>query len=231
MRGEKLIENWQHEYQKKGIPSSFREHPSGSVVEFVEFLAERQAIGGRVLDLGCGMGRNTVYLAQRGFEVHAIDFVQGNIDALQAAADEAGVSERVHGHTQSVIREWPLEAGTASAVVDTFCYKHQIDDEERASYRRELARVLKPGGYYLLTLAGRDDGYYGPLLSKAHDPVRRVIVDPANNIPSVLFDRQDVEQEFAGMVRLLVHRHKRRTGEMHGATYERSTHLFIGIRE
>jgi SAM-dependent methyltransferase len=177
------------------------------------------------------MGRNTVYLAQHGFEVHAIDFVQGNIDALRVAAAEAGVSERVHGHTQSVTQRWPLESKAASVIIDTFCYKHQIDDEERASYRHELARVLKPGGYYLLTLAGRDDGYYGPLLAKADDPAGRVIIDPANGIRSVLFDRQDVEQEFAGVVRFLVHRHKRRTGEMHGAAYERSTHLFIGIRE
>lgn len=231
MDQEQTVRTWRDEYGRRGIPSSIRDHPSGSVVEFMEFLRENRVEGGVAVDVGCGMGRNSVFLALNGFEVHGIDIVPENVAVLRASAEASSVADRVSGHPQSVTDPWPLDAYQADVVIDTFCYKHQIEADERERYRRELVRVLKPGGHFLLTLAGVDDGYYGPLLAVSPDPVGRVIIDPKNGISSVLFDRDDVEREFSPMIRFVHHRYKRQEGEMHGETYLRSTHLFIGVRQ
>lgn len=150
--------------------------------EFVRFLVDQGIRGGMALDLGCGRGRNTLFLAKSGFVTTGIDIVPELISGLNRQAEEQGLAGRVRAHCQSVTEPWPLGDSSIDVAVDTFCYKHQIEAAERARYRAELARDLRPGGFYMLTLAGDDDGYYGPLLARSPRKVARVITDPANGI-------------------------------------------------
>ena len=50
---------------------------------------------GRALDLGCGTGQNSIWLAKRGWEVAAIDIVPKAIAVAQARTTEAGVNAEV----------------------------------------------------------------------------------------------------------------------------------------
>ena len=47
---------------------------------------------GRALDLACGEGRNAIWLAQRGWQVTALDFSEVGLDKARALADHAGVT-------------------------------------------------------------------------------------------------------------------------------------------
>lgn len=60
--------------------------PSHEVVELVPALPP----GGKVLDLGCGEGRNSFYLASKGFDVTAIDRSEAGINKLTTMAERAG---------------------------------------------------------------------------------------------------------------------------------------------
>lgn len=226
----KIITLWREEYQRRGIPSFFREDPSGSVVEFMHFLEARGVRAGRAIDVGCGSGRNALFLAESGFEVYAVDFVPELIRKLNGRSHVLGVSSRVRAYCQSVTDPWPFPSNHFGLAIDTFCYKHQISESGKERYRRELARSLKRGGFYLLTLAGTDDGYYGSLLATSGDATRRVIVDPANGIASILYDKQDIEREFGPSFDCVWYGHKIREGMMHGNHYTRSTHMFIFVR-
>lgn len=64
--------------------------PSAEVVDLVPRLPPKA----RVLDLGCGSGRNALPLAKAGFDVHAVDRSVAGIDRLKVRADMAGVSIR-----------------------------------------------------------------------------------------------------------------------------------------
>lgn len=218
---------WQIEYQKKGIPSSFREDPSGSVLDFMNWLRNKGITDGTALDIGCGTGRNSLYLASQGFDVYSLDIVGDMVNRLNRQAQELGYQGKVHAYCQSVTDDWPFPGQKFQVGLDTFCYKHQIDPAGRQVYRRELVRTFKEDGVYLLTLAGVDDGYYGPLLAESPDPHNQVIIDPANNIPSVLFAKEQVEEEFGSAFDLAFYEHKRKEGIMHGKSYLRSTHVFI----
>lgn len=221
---------WRREYEQRGIPSSTREEPSGSVVDFVSFLASRGAIGGTAADLGCGAGRNSLFLVRSGFDlVHSFDLVAANIASIAERVSALGLVGRVRPLCRSVAGPWPIEDDALDAAIDTFCYKHLISQGDRAAYRRELVRTLRPGGFYLLTLADIDDGYYGPQLATSPSPDERVIVDPANGIPSVLFSKDDVLSEFSSFF-LDYYAHARKEGPMHGGQYLRSTHIFIFSR-
>ncbi len=217
-------DKWNVEYKNQGIPSSFRNQPSGSVEEFISFLAKRNVGSGSALDIGCGTGRNSIYLAQSGFTVTSMDFVKPLVDALGelAANEHLEIAAKCH----DVGNPWPIEDGSIDIAVDAFCFKHQIPAESVRLYISEIARVLRKGGYFMLSLAGKGDGYYKQFLNTSPEPARNVIIDPANNIASVLYDKEDITAFFKAF-ELVGYDHKARASMMHGETYDRSTHVFF----
>ena len=72
--------------QRYQVGGGFRE---SGVVDLVVEAGEILG-GGRVLDLGAGDGRNSLYLAEKGFEVVAVDFAETGIEKILAEAKEYG---------------------------------------------------------------------------------------------------------------------------------------------
>lgn len=217
---------WSQEYTTEGIPSSFRSEPSGALRGFLDFLATRDLRYGTAIDLGCGRGRNTLHLALKGFSVSAFDLVADNIWQLCRMSERLHVDALVDAEVVDLQRPWPIADRSVNVAIDTFCYKHQTAVGAPEFYRSELARVLKPGGYLLLTLAGLDDGYYGPLLARSPDSGRNVIVDPNNGISSILYAQHRVVADFSKFMDLEQVEHKVKDGVMHGSVYRRSTLVF-----
>lgn len=218
---------WQEEYAKRGMPSSYRLHPSGSVVWFASFLNEHHVTTGRALDIGCGKGRNSLYLAKHGLSIDSMDLVPEAIQQLTEEAKTESVSHLIRPILHDIGSPWPFHNEQFDIAIDIFCFKHQVDPDTKENYHRELRRVLRKGAFYLLTLAGKDDGYYGPLLKQSPDPVRNVVTDPMNNLGSILYSEDDILSEFNDAFDVEYYQNKRNSFTMHGSTYKRSTHLFV----
>ena len=85
-------EFWEQEFAvKHSIPSSTREEPAKALLLFSDVLTLREPM--KVLDAGCGNGRNAVYLAKRGCEVTALDFADSAIKETRRRATQAGVAD------------------------------------------------------------------------------------------------------------------------------------------
>lgn len=168
---------WFKEYNNKGIPSSFRDDPSGSVKYFLAFLQAHNTVTGRLLDIGCGTARNSQYMADQGFHVTCVDYVKELIERIKLykTTGENIIRPVLH----DISTPWPFVSREFDVAIDTFCYKHQILLESKDTYKKELARVLKKNGYYLLTLAGTDDGYYKQFLNSSPENNRNIIIDAA----------------------------------------------------
>ncbi len=220
-------ELWSSEYSKEGIPSSFRDSPSEAVLSFLQFLRANEVRNGKVLDIGSGKGRNSLFMARQGFEVDSIDFAPGAIKELEESAKEFNLTDSIHGHCASLADKWPFQNSQFDIAIDAFCYTHMITKPEKETYRRELQRVMKPNALYLLSVPGVDDGYYGMFLGSSPNPADRVIVDPVNSISMILYDRPDIESEFTPGFDLVAYSHREHRNMMHGKEYERSTHWFI----
>jgi SAM-dependent methyltransferase len=109
---------------------------------------------GRVLDLGCGFGRVSIYLAQRGWSADGIDFIPKAIDVARTRAKEAGVAHLARFHVASAASLGFL-AAPYDLAVDIGCM-HSFSEELLRGYRRELVRLLRPGGRYVLFAHLRD---------------------------------------------------------------------------
>lgn len=105
-------------------------------------LEEKGAIRGSVLDAGCGTGENALYLASRGHEVWALDFVPAAIERANVKAMERGLS--VHFQVGDALKLDQL-GRTFDTVIDCGLF-HTFSDEERPLYVSGLARLVRPGG-------------------------------------------------------------------------------------
>ena len=105
------------------------------------------ALAGRdVLELGCGTGKNTVWLAERARTVTALDFSDGMLARARERLDAAGAAHvRLVRH--DVREPWPAPGASADVVVGNLVLEHVAD---LAPVFAEAARALRPGGQLLL---------------------------------------------------------------------------------
>jgi cyclopropane fatty-acyl-phospholipid synthase-like methyltransferase len=101
---------------------------------------------GRALDLGCGTGTNVITLAQNGWQAYGIDFVPKAIRRAKAKAQQAGVEAAFKVGDVSAPGNFD---GPFDLVLDIGCY-HVLTDRQRGAYRKNLEKLLAPGGTYML---------------------------------------------------------------------------------
>ncbi|MYW66814.1 methyltransferase domain-containing protein [Streptomyces sp. SID8379] len=100
--------------------------------------------GARVLDLGCGPGRNAVHLATRGFDVDAVDLSATALAWGKERAAAADASVRFH---HGNIFDVQLPHASYDVVYDSGCL-HHLAPHRRISYLALLDRLLAPGGHF-----------------------------------------------------------------------------------
>jgi SAM-dependent methyltransferase len=122
--------------------------PDSWLVEHIE--GEHPLPPGRALDLGCGAGRNTLYLARQGWEVTGIDMLAPAIDkARSKAVGDAAKARFLQG---DVTRLGDLDLGDGYTLInDSGCY-YSISDNQRDAYAAGVTQVAAPEA--LLLMAG-----------------------------------------------------------------------------
>jgi SAM-dependent methyltransferase len=117
----------------------------------------RGNIGGgmRVLDAGCGYGRNLVYLLREGAEVFAVDANADGVEHVRQLA--AGLAPGLPGENfrVSAIEAMPFEDGFADVVICNSVLHFAGDDAQFMAMVMELWRVLRPGGLFFARLGSR----------------------------------------------------------------------------
>lgn len=99
---------------------------------------------GRALDIGCGNGRNSFYLAQKGMEVYGVDFSKTSIDWAKQTAK--GESKKVNFLCESIF-DFQDKPESFDFIYDSGCL-HHIKPHRRTQYLKTILKYLKPEGYF-----------------------------------------------------------------------------------
>ncbi len=108
----------------------------------VDWLGSGRLGAGRALELGCGNGRNAIFLARKGFAVDAVDFSRTAIDWATENVQAAGVNVVLHCRSIFALE---VDPGAYDLIYDTGCF-HHIAPHRRRGYVELVLRALRPGG-------------------------------------------------------------------------------------
>lgn len=136
------LERYRQRYSEGHLPWD-DPTPPPEVIDLVATLPP-----GRGLDIGCGYGRTSIYLAQQGWTAVGVDFVHEAIAVAEERAQAAGVTDKISFFTASVTNMRHIDPAFDLAV-DVGCM-HSLDAAARATYQAELTRLLRPKAWFIL---------------------------------------------------------------------------------
>lgn len=113
--------------------------------ELQRVLQEEGISACRALEVGCGTGTNAVYLAQKGFDVTAVDCVTLALDQARQKAADAGVSVN---WIEADVQNFGAGEEPFKFIFDRGCY-HCCRRVDLPGYLKTLENVTRPGTRYL----------------------------------------------------------------------------------
>ena len=169
-----LTEAWDDSYGRR---ENHLFWPSDEVIKFISrYLRKRVghneivdvfpgAGGSRVLDVGCGIGRYLVFGTEMGFEMYGNDLSARAVESAQNWLVEQTGADAAQRVVASDIRTLPWASGyfdhaISDSVLDSMPF------EVAQSGLAELARLVKPGGYFYCSLISGDETGRDPLFSE-----------------------------------------------------------------
>lgn len=126
-------------------------------VEVMLLVRYREALSGRVLELGCGAGRLTGYLAELASVAHGVDISPAMVDHCRRAYPRATFGE---GDLRDLSA---FEPGSFDVVVAAYNVLDVLGDQERRAALDGMHRVLAAGGLLMMSTHNRD---YAPRLGE-----------------------------------------------------------------
>ena len=168
------------EERYRGTDALWSGRPNPQLVREVADLAP-----GRALDVGCGEGADAIWLAERGWQVTAVDFARTALERGRAHAEELGTE--IAGRIR-----WVHADVTASEVVEgsfdlvSAQFMHLPPEPRRALFAR-LAAAVAPGG--TLLVVGHD---FSDVAAGAHRPPEPERFFTANEVAESLDEAWEV---------------------------------------
>jgi tellurite methyltransferase len=107
----------------------------------------------KVLDVGCGGGRNLVYFLQTGFDVFGVDPNPNAVEAVKELSSTLAPNNLPGNFTVASAEELPYGNAAFDLVICSAVLHFARDENHFDAMLRSMFRVLKPGGYFFARLA------------------------------------------------------------------------------
>jgi len=135
--------------------------------------------GSKILDIGCGLGDNAIFLAENGYSVTCMDIAHRAIEKGKAKANKRKV--HVNFLVGDVLElDKYFHEDSFQAVIDSGLF-HSLDDSERERFAKQVFKILMNSGtYFMLCFSDKEPGNWGP---------RRI-------------SKTEIEETFSGLFRI-----------------------------
>jgi SAM-dependent methyltransferase len=151
-----------------------RQRPPTELVDLVE--GGSCLPPGRALDVGCGSGVDSVYLAQHGWDVTGIDMAPQAIALARKRSAAAGVGPRFVQGEVTALQELGVGDGYA-LILDFGCF-HTLPEDQRDAYVDSISAAAAPGARLLVFGFGKPPKYAPMAAGISTTEVQRRFVGP-----------------------------------------------------
>ena len=147
-------QHWESNFSSK--PEMFGFEPSYSAKKALETFKKNNITN--IIELGAGLGRDTIFFAQNGIYVHAIDYSLSAINIIKKRSKENNLDDLIKVENYDIRKKLNCDNENFQA-----CYSHMLfcmalTNQDLKDLNQEILRVLKKDGFNIYTVRNHLDG-------------------------------------------------------------------------
>jgi len=192
---------WEREHQYPHMLKQINtEEPSSGVVRFWEFLKLKQGARSYGIEMGCGKGRNVIWLAQQAEVVMmtGFDFTYAAIEEAKRRAQRAEVKEKANFIVHDATQPSPHQADSLDFALDCFASTDIETLQGRQFAINELHRILCDGGFLMVYTLSTDDEFHKKMLKAHPAEEKNAFYHPTTGKFEKVFDRDELLDLYHG---------------------------------
>ncbi len=145
----------------------FGKEPSTAAISAAKTFRENNVE--RILELGSGQGRDSLFFAKRGFTIDALDYSASAVKDIINKSKEYKLDNLLKAKIFDVREKLPYENETFDGCYShmLYCMAFSVDEIEKLN--NEVNRVLKKGGINIFTVRNTSDGDYNNGIHRGED--------------------------------------------------------------
>ena len=147
-------QHWESNFSSK--PEMFGFEPSYSAKKALETFKKNNITN--IIELGAGLGRDTIFFAQNGIYVHAIDYSLSATNIIKKRSKENNLDDLIKVENYDIRKKLNCDNENFQA-----CYSHMLfcmalTNQDLKDLNQEILRVLKKDGFNIYTVRNHMDG-------------------------------------------------------------------------
>jgi len=123
----------------------------------------------RILELGGGQGRDTLFFAGNGFQITVLDYSESAVKTIDDRARKFGLSGYITTLRHDAREPLPFDDETMDGCFSHMLYCMALTTSELDLLSREVRRVLRPNGLHIYTVRQTKDPHYGKGIHRGED--------------------------------------------------------------
>ena len=147
-------QHWESNFSSK--PEMFGLNPSIAAKKALKIFKIEKI--NRVVELGAGLGRDTIYFAKNSIHVEALDYSPSGIKIINQKINQNNFSNLVNTKILDVRKTLPFEDNSIDGFYSHMLYCMALTTSDLENLNKEIHRVLKPGGINIYTVRHTNDG-------------------------------------------------------------------------
>lgn len=156
-----IINGQKHHWENTFVenPDMFGTLPSFPALETIKLIAHQDRKN--ILELGAGQGRDTLFFAQKGYDVTAVDYYETGLNSIVKKAEKLNICNKLATAKHDIRNKLPFPDDYFDVCFSHMLFCMALYGNEQASLINEVRRVLKPGGFCIYSARNTHDPHFG----------------------------------------------------------------------
>ena len=158
-------QHWEKTFSSK--PEIFGLEPSIAAIKALNTFKEQKIT--KIIELGAGLGRDTIFFAQNSIYVEALDYSSLAIKVINQKTKKNNLSNYISTKIFDIRERLPFKDNSIEACFSHMLYCMALTNSDLEKLNNEICRVLKPNGINIYTVRHTNDGDYKKGIHRGED--------------------------------------------------------------